>query len=75
MDSANFLTTMSFILDLDAQLQIMMELFASYNYLDENTLMSEQEILKCSSFDYKFCYLEQFGYRGVNVTSLRKVAV
>lgn len=63
VNSANFLTTMSFILDLDAQLQIMMELFTSCNYLGENTLMSEEEILKCSSSDYEFYYLEQFGYR------------
>ncbi|EOJ58826.1 hypothetical protein AAH972_05760 [Enterococcus faecalis] len=59
----NFLTTMSLILDLDAQLQIMMDLLASCNYLGENTPMSEEEILKCSSSDYKFYYLEQFGYR------------
>ncbi|MEG7767953.1 hypothetical protein U2086_07785 [Listeria monocytogenes] len=63
VNSTNFLTTLSFILDLDAQLQIMMELLASCNYLCENTLMSEEEILMCSSSDYKFYYLEQFGYR------------
>lgn len=63
VNSANFLTTLSFILDLDAQLQIMMDLLASCNYLGENTPMSEEEILKCSSSDYKFYYLEQFGYR------------
>ncbi|EDN7802716.1 hypothetical protein V8429_002850 [Listeria monocytogenes] len=63
VNSANFLTTLSFILDLDAQLQIMMDLLASCNYLGENTPMSEEEILMCLSSDYKFYYLEQFGYR------------
>ncbi|EAF2586299.1 hypothetical protein E0F18_03110 [Listeria monocytogenes] len=59
----NFLTTMSLILDLDAQLQIMMDLLECCNYLGENVLMSEEEILQCSSSDYRFYYLEQFGYR------------
>ncbi|HBG9314848.1 TPA: hypothetical protein KRT09_000890 [Listeria monocytogenes] len=63
VNSANFLTTLSFILDLDAQLQIMMDLLVSCNYLGENTPMSEEEILMCLSSDYKFYYLEQFGYR------------
>ncbi|EAD4137641.1 hypothetical protein LL198_000871 [Listeria innocua] len=59
----NFLTTMSLILDLDAQLQIIMDLLDCCNYLGENVLMSEEEILQCSSSDYRFYYLEQFGYR------------
>lgn len=63
VNSANFLTTMSFILDLDAQLQIMMDLLDCCNYLGDNVLMSEEEILQCSSSDYRFYYLEQFGYR------------
>ncbi|HBI1968696.1 TPA: hypothetical protein I0H54_RS06145 [Enterococcus faecalis] len=63
VNPTNFLTTMSFILNLDAQLQIMMELLDSDNYLGENTRISEEEILQCASSDYKFYYLEEFGYR------------
>ena len=59
----NFLTTMSLILDLDAQLQIMMDLLNCCNYLGENVLISEEEILQCSSSDSIFYYLEQLGYR------------
>lgn len=55
VNPTNFLETMSFILKLDAQLQIMMELSDCCNYLGENTLiMSEEEILQCTTSDYKF---------------------
>ncbi|EIB6116798.1 hypothetical protein K9D10_001725 [Enterococcus faecalis] len=63
VNSANFLTTLSSILALDAQLQIMIGLLAHNNYLVGNPIMSEEEILQCASFDSKFYYLEQFGYR------------
>lgn len=59
----NFLSTMGCILDLDAKLQILIELLVYYKSEDEKERCDEEEILKCSSSDYKFYYLEQFGYR------------
>lgn len=44
VNSANFLTTLSYILDLDAQLQIMLSLLAYDNYLGGNSTMSEKKI-------------------------------
>lgn len=54
---------MSLILNLDAQLQIMMDLLDCCNYLGGNARIFEEEILQCSSSNYRFYYLERFGCR------------
>lgn len=59
----NFLATMKCILDLDAKLQILIELLVYYRIQDGKERCNEEEILQCASSDYKFYYLEQFGYR------------
>ncbi|GEU13456.1 hypothetical protein QuyetLC_24510 [Bacillus anthracis] len=59
----NFLNTMGTILNLDAQLQIMVSLL-SYSHCQFGSGQSgDNEILRCSLSDYKSYYLESFGYR------------